>query len=337
MEGFKIGRYEASVRTRELEKLYKLEEIQHLLPALKEVAHRRRVIVLVDELDRGWDASEDARAFVAGLFQACISLNCLHDNLRVYMSLRRELYEEIPEVYEDAQKYRDLIETVRWNNVSLLKLIANRIRHSLPALADHDDRACWDTLFYAAPGGGSFQYMIDRTLYRPREIIQFCTLTLECARDSRIPVPLRHTAVREAEYSYSRERTRDITAEYRFQYPGLLSVLEAFRGKNSIFSRDDIELLCLELITRELPARGTDGWLDACTPESLVEILWDAGFLRAETRQDTKPRRTGATSFLGPHQASQQTVVSAQRFQIHPMFWSYLGCQAPAVQRLPRA
>lgn len=337
MEGFKIGRYEASVRTRELEKLYKLEEIQHLLPALKEVAHRRRVIVLVDELDRGWDASEDARAFVAGLFQACISLNCLHDNLRVYMSLRRELYEEIPEVYEDAQKYRDLIETVRWNNTLLLKLIANRIRHSLPALADHDDRACWDTLFYAAPGGGSFRYMIDRTLYRPREIIQFCTLALECARDSQIPVPLRGTAVREAEYSYSRERARDITAEYRFQYPGLLSVLEAFRGKNSIFSRDDIELLCLELITRELPARGTDGWLDACSPESLVEILWDVGFLRAETRQDTKPRHTGAASFLGPHQASQQTVVAAQRFQIHPMFWSYLGCQAPAAQRLPRA
>ena len=51
--------------------------------------------------------------------------------------------------------------------------------------------------------------MIDRTLYRPREIIQFCTLTLECARDSQIPVPLRGTAVREAEYSYSRERARD--------------------------------------------------------------------------------------------------------------------------------
>jgi hypothetical protein len=253
------------------------------------------------------------------------------------MSLRRELYEEIPEVYEDAQKYRDLIETIRWNSTSLLKLIANRIRHSLPALADHDDRACWDTLFCAAPGDGSFRYMIDRTLYRPREIIQFCTLTLECAHDSQIPVPLRHTAVREAEYTYSRERARDIAAEYRFQYPGLLSILEAFRGKDSIFSRDDIELLCLELITRELPARGTDGWLDACTPESLVEILWDVGFLRAETRQDTRPRHTGAASFLGPHQASQQTVIAAQRFQIHPMFWSYLGSQTPAAQRVPRA
>ena len=76
--------------------------------------------------------------------------------------------------------------------------------------------------------------MIDRTLYRPREIIQFCTLALESARDSQTTVPLRHPAVREAEYPYSRERARDIAAEYRFQYPGLLSILEAFRGKDSI-------------------------------------------------------------------------------------------------------
>jgi hypothetical protein len=70
MESFKIGKCEASVRAGELEKLYKLEEIHDLLPALREVARRRRITVLVDELDRGWDSSEDARAFVAGLFQA---------------------------------------------------------------------------------------------------------------------------------------------------------------------------------------------------------------------------------------------------------------------------
>jgi hypothetical protein len=76
--------------------------------------------------------------------------------------------------------------------------------------------------------------------------------------------------------------------------------------------------------------RGTEGWLDACTPGSLVEVLWDVGFLRAETRQGTRPRHIAAASFLGPHQATHQAVVAAQCFQIHPMFWSYLGSQAPA-------
>lgn len=330
IEGIKVGfgPYQASMRARELEKLYKLEEIHHLLPVLRDVADSRRVIVLVDELDRGWDSSEDARAFVAGLFQACISVNSLHDNLRVYVSLRQELYEDIPELYDDAQKYRDLIETVRWNGGSLLTLIANRIRHSLPALVGEDDQTCWDVLFANAPGGGAFPYMIDRTLYRPREIIQFCVQALEQALDSGIPVPLSPEAVREAEHPYSRERARDIAAEYRFQYPGLLSVLEVFRGRNSILSRDDLELTCLELITREVPTRGTQGWLDDCTPDSLTEILWSTGFLRAEIPQTSASSKARAARFIGPHQGTHPAVSTARSFQIHPMFWSYLGTQA---------
>jgi hypothetical protein len=329
MEGIKVGvgPYEASMRARELEKLYKLEEIHHLLPVLRDVADSRRVVVLVDELDRGWDSSEDARAFVAGLFQACISVNSLHDNLRVYVSLRQELYEDIPELYDDAQKYRDLIETVRWSSGSLLTLIANRIRHSLPALADRDDQACWGALFANAPGGGAFPYMIDRTLYRPREIIQFCVQALEHARDSGTSVPLSSDAVREAEDPYSRERTRDIAAEYRFQYPGLLSVIDAFRGRDSVLTRDALELACLELITREIPTRGTQGWLDDCSPESLTEILWSTGFLRAEIAQAAGSSQTCAARFMGPHQGTHSAVITARRFQVHPMFWAYLGIQ----------
>ena len=118
-------------------------------------------------------------------------------------------------------------------------------------------------------------------------------------RDSQITVPLHRAAVREADYPHSRERTRDI------------------------------ELLCLELITRELPTHGTDAWLDDCTPESLVETLRNVGFLRAETRQAASTRRIDAASFVGPHQVSQQTAVAAQYFQIHPMFWADLGTPHP--------
>jgi hypothetical protein len=120
IEGFKVGQWEASFRTAELARLYKLEEIQELLPALANVCQRRRVLVLVDELDRGWDASEDAKAFVAGLFQACVSINAQVPDLRVLVSLRRELYDSIPSLYEDAQKYRDIIEVIAWDERSLL-------------------------------------------------------------------------------------------------------------------------------------------------------------------------------------------------------------------------
>jgi hypothetical protein len=327
LEGVKIGKYEATVKARELEKLYKLEEIHHLLPALKEIVSHKRVIVLVDELDRGWDSSEDARAFVAGLFQACISVNSIHDNLRVYMSLRQELYDDVPALYDDAQKYRDLIETIGWNDSSLLNLMAKRIRHSMPALAAADDQTCWNSLFSTIPGNsnGSFGYMIDRTLYRPREIIQFCTQAIECCRDSQAGIPLRSATIREAERIYSAERTKDIAAEHRFQHPGLMSVMEAFRGRTSTLGRADLEFICLELITGEIPAAGTGSWLDNCTPDDLIEILWNVGFLRAEAGGDVSSRKAAGHAFLGNHQARHLNMAAAQRFQVHPMFHAYLG------------
>ena len=93
IEGIKIGSYEASMRTRELTSLYKLEEIQPLLEDLKDLCKKdKKVLVMIDELDQGWDSSEDAKAFVSGLFQATLNINQLSENITVYISLYGRSY-----------------------------------------------------------------------------------------------------------------------------------------------------------------------------------------------------------------------------------------------------
>lgn len=335
LEGIKIGPIEAGVRTRELDKLYKLEEIHNLLPALRNVLDRRRVVVFVDELDRGWDSSEDAKAFVSGLFQACVSINGLHPNLRVYVSLRQELYDDIPALYEDAQKHRDLLERLNWSEESLLELIAKRIRYSAQeqgyngdVLQRASDAACWSGVFATPPGRHwetSFRYMIDRTLYRPREIIQFCTEALDTARGRPTRLPLPYAAITRAEHGYSAERAKDIAAEYRYQYPGLLSVFDVFRGRSHTFARDDLEMLCLELATGDIPTRDTFSWLPHCDPDTLIEILWQVGFLTARPIGDAGPDRAGNGAFFGVHQVQHFNLAAVKHFQVHPMFCGYLG------------
>lgn len=327
LEAIKIGPIEAGVRTRELDRLYKLEEIQNLLPALRKVLDTQRVVVFVDELDRGWDSSEDAKAFVSGLFQACVSINALHPNLRVYVSLRQELYDDIPALYEDAQKHRDLLEKISWSEESLLELIAKRIRFSarekgfdIEALERAGDRACWSAVFAAPPGrarDASFGYMVDRTLYRPRELIQFCSEALEQARGrgSKLPVP--YAAIERSEYGYSAERTKDIAAEYRSQYPCLLSVFEVFRSRPHTFGREELELLCLELACGDIPTPGTESWLPSCDPNDLIEILWRAGLLTAQP--------TVGGPFIGSHQVQHLNLVAVRRFRVHEMFHASLG------------
>jgi hypothetical protein len=107
-------------------------------------------------------------------------------------------------------------------------------------------------------------------------------------------------------------------------------VIETFRGQPRVIDRDDLELLALGLITREIPSAGTSTWLDECSPDGLIEILWQVGLLRAEadpgngaTLRD--PGRPADVPFLGPHQVRRLNLARAQHFQVHPMFLAYLG------------
>lgn len=327
IEGLKIGTYEAALKARELARLYKLDEIEPLLPSLGELTARRKVLVLVDELDKGWDNSEDAKAFVSGLFQACVSINDRDPNLTVYVSLRQELYDSIPALYDDAQKYRDIIETIRWDEPSLLAVVANRIRYSVPELAVASDADAWSAVFAETlqyRKSRSFNYMIDRTLYRPREIIQFCTDALDQGK-SQATVPIDYPIIASAELIYSDARQKDIAGEYRFQYPGLQSVFETFRGRTYTMERDQLVDLCFRICLGEIKVDKEATWLVDQDPDYLIDVLFRVGFLRAYAVGGLKALRRSGSSYVGPHQVSTLNLQGVARFQVHPMFRVSLG------------
>lgn len=333
LEVVKIGPFETSRRAERLHSLYRLEEINSLMSDIKSILESKEVLVFVDELDKGWDGGEDAQAFVAGLFQACVTINSLSKNLTVYMSLRQELYDNIPSLYEDAQKYRDLIETVSWNEEGLRGVIGARMRYAVKALEGQDDVACWNYLFAETLNyrqNKSFNYVVDRTLYRPRELIQFTSQAVDSALKGNSAAPLDYSVISQAEVVYSGDRTQDIAAEYRFQYPGLLSVFEVFRGRQHTLDRSELELLCMELALGDIPiSEEAYDWVGNEDSAKLIEILWRVGFLRAQAVGGVLAQRRSGSSYLGPHQVSHLNLVSLQRFQVHPMFRAFLGMKEP--------
>lgn len=231
VQGLKVGSFQLSFNATQLSSLYKLQKIDEIKPCILDLLNSNRVLILVDELDRGWDASEDARQFVAGLFQAAIQMNQISPGLRVLISIRRELYDNIPEIYEDAQKVRDLMIHLEWKEDELKEMISRRIQHVIGGYASNDRDLIWTQLFVEQLDyrkAKSFNYVVDRTLFRPRELIQFCNECISARSDSRDLID--YDTIAKAEVVYSRARTQDIAAEYRFQYPSLLEVLECFRG-----------------------------------------------------------------------------------------------------------
>lgn len=328
LEGVKIGKYEAGLKATELHHLYKLEEIAHLLKPLDDLSRKHRIVILIDELDKGWDRSEDAVSFVAGLFQAAYSMSQQTPNIRILISLRRELYESIPALYEDAQKVRDIIQEIEWDEPELKDLIAKRIAYSA-GQTDADSENLWNAVFSETLDyrqTKSFNYMIDRTLYRPREIIQFCILVREKLVTAKHTLPADYRIISQAELDYSEERTKDIAAEYRFQYAGLRSVFETFRGLSYNFERDDLQLHCLGIATGEMKVDAdAASWCLGVEPDHLIGILWDVGFVRAQAVGGLKARRRSGSTYLGSHQIASLSLSNIPRFHVHPMFRAFLG------------
>lgn len=332
MESIKIGEYEAGIKARELKNLYSLEEISALIPEIDNACRNKKVVVLVDELDRGWDASEDAISFVAGLFHAAISINTQMENVRILVSLRKELYDNIPALYDDAQKVRDIIEIIEWDEPQLLELIGRRLAQQFPEFKEMSYENRWNQIFSEVLDyrrTKSFNYIVDRTLYRPREIIQLCNDIAERTRkqlSGTAPVPFNYTQIAEAEYSYSESRLKDICAEYRFQYPGLQAIMETFRGMSYNLSRDFLEEHILRIIVGDVPiSDAARNWCETLEPDTLIDTLWSIGFLRAQAVGGIKARRRSGSTYLGSHQISSLNLRNIPRFHVHPMFRAYLG------------
>jgi hypothetical protein len=98
----------------------------------------------------------------------------------------------------------------------------------------------------------------------------------------------------------------------------LLGVFDAFRGCAETLSRDNLEFICLELATGEIPTTGTSIWLADRDPGDIIEILWHVGFLTAQSAGNGR-------AFVGAHQIEHPNLAAVRRFQVHPMFTAYLG------------
>ena len=328
VEELKVSGYglSLSLKTKQLDDLYKGHELEGLLPDLAEVCDTKKIIILVDELDTGFDGSEDAKHFVAGLFGAAMTVNKLTPKLRVLISLRRELYDNIPEIYADAQKVRDLVRYIEWDEAGLKILVNKRIRAAFELRGQKVPNEAWTSLFAEKMADGdcaTLQYIVDRTLYRPRELIEFCNQCIE-----KVPIGVEFVDGRSillAEHGYSRDRAQDISKEYQWEYPGLEDVLETFRGASHRFSRSDLEIHCLQIITEDKRCPRAQVWLCDLTEDKLIRTLWQVGFLRACPETARGLTDFAGDGYLGPYQLSTLNVESTKRFQIHEMFHVHYG------------
>ena len=109
IEGIKVGPWELAIKTRELQKLYTLEEIYGLVPSLRS-GLKRNILILIDELDQGWDNSVHSNRFIAGLLMAAMKVQSMGLPVRVLVLIRHEMFDLVKGDLDQLDKLRVGIE-----------------------------------------------------------------------------------------------------------------------------------------------------------------------------------------------------------------------------------
>lgn len=160
-----------------------LAAVDRLIQFGRKMFAKYPVTVLVDRVDEGWDNQGETHDLIAGLLQATRRI-CVEDSLSSYppviLFLREDIWQAVD--FNDSNKLAQSIHELAWENSELIDVVEKRIKTSTG-----DETADWDSLF--DPGivsnkQNAQNFMLDRTMKRPRDILAFVTEAVEEARSN---------------------------------------------------------------------------------------------------------------------------------------------------------
>jgi hypothetical protein len=256
-------------------------EIEGLEFHLKKLAESgANVIYLVDDLDLGWDNSGTANNLLLGLLSAAGYLTALATNIHPFVFLREDVYTILLGRTQHADKFRN-VERIRWDKDSLYAVLEarinyNRRRSGLPHVSD-----AGRTVFPDTVGTTNIRnWLVDRTLSRPRELIQLVRYYTESVTDN---APS-DDKLKDAEPRYSSWKLDDLCAEYSNQYPGLTSVMSYWKTKffrvKYHLKRSEIEEMILDILANvKVDAPWYSEIVETLDIRKFLEILYEIGLI----------------------------------------------------------
>ncbi len=297
---------------KELRNIADVDALEHHFRAIANEG--AKFVVLIDDLDLGWDNSDTANNLLLGLLSAVNYLSAITQNIYVCVFLREDVYEILITKTQHSDKYRN-IEKIRWDKNDLVSIINERINFNrelvdLPKL----DYALYTVFPETIGTSNSDNWLYERTLGRPRELIQLARYYTESV-DSDRPSD---EALKQSEQSYSEWKLDDLCAEYSNQYPGLVNIFsywktKFFRSKYHLKKTEIDEMLLTVLSEVELNTPWFNDISNETDIRKLLQVLYEIGFLGDFVLGGDGGSKT-VYSYHGRHEPRFEEI------QIHPCF-----------------
>lgn len=317
-----------------------IQKLAKILDALAEDVFSdpaQRFYVVIDRLDEQWIEENLRYPLIRALIEAVRDFQRFR-TVKIVIALRKDLLDRVFRETQDAgfqeEKYQALLLRVQWSAPALMSVLNNRIQ-KLVSRQYMKTPVGWKDLFPDKIGKeSSEEYILKRTLYRPRDIVQFANSCIDMAVDrSEITVSM----VREAESRYSTLRFRSLGDEWAADYPGLLIAANILKNRPWRFplasiTESDVEKCCLEAFDNDKFPTGSRiaGWVQEVMENNLrlgdfkirlVKMFYDVGLVGV--RPGTKARTSWA--FLDREVLREAEIQNDVVLEICPMVFRVLG------------
>lgn len=302
---------------RELRDIAEVDALEH---HFKTVANDgAKFVVLIDDLDLGWNNSDTANNLLLGLLAAVNYISALTTNVFICVFLREDVYSILIGKTQHSDKYRN-VERIRWEKNDLISILNARLNFNREKNGLAKLNSPFNSVFPHTVGtSNTDNWLYERTLGRPRELIQLTRYYTESV-DSDTPSD---EALKDSEQGYSEWKLDDLCAEYSNQYPGLVNILSYwktnfFRFKYHLKRIEIDEMLLKVLSDVELNSPWFNDLANQTDVPRLLQVLYEIGFIGDYVQGGEGGSKT-VYSYQGKHEPRFEEV------QIHPCFRRSVG------------
>jgi len=311
-----------------------IKELSEVLRFLDDVLddRQKRYFVVIDRLDEDW-IEENLRLRLIRALVETVKDFAQVKNAKIVVALRFDLLERVFRRTRDSgfqeEKFESLYLPVEWNRDELANVLDSRINKLIEGRYAKVDVKWQDVMVKEIDKQNTLDYMLARTMMRPRDLIQFFNFCIAKAVDRpQITVQM----LREGEGEYSRDRLRSIADEWYADYPNLLEFAQLLEGRPRSFRLHEIsELDCCDFALNFQVRAGTtrddlsqaaaqliDAAIDACEFRRIViYALYTVGIVGLRTQSNERPSWTST----GRRSVSRSEVAPDAGVAVHPMFW----------------
>lgn len=317
------------------------KELSEVISKLGKVLDKAKVnyYITIDRLDENWIDEKLRYLLIRALIDTIREFHKA-GHVKIVAALRYDLLARVIRQTRDAsgfqeEKYEALYLHLQWTRERLIEVLDKRIDYLVKKRNPRRVVTHEDVLPPSIGRQPTLDYIVDRTLMRPRDIIHFFNYCIaQAAGKSKITVEM----IRQAEGEYSRTRLRYLFDEWKANYPNLEKLVVLLKKQKQVFTLDnllseDCENFCLSLGVADDCENDMIKDVARKTAESVIslggfckavaQIFYEVGLvgLKLETYEGV------SWSFDGRRNISEAELSNETRVYVHPCFWRTLGIQ----------